>query len=273
VVGQNLTTAWGQQVIVDNRSGAGGNIGIGFVGKAPADGYTLLMTSVSFTSNPALYSKPPFDPIKDFVPISLVATSQNVLIVHPSIPAKTVKDLIGIAKSKPGQLNFSSAGIATSQHLAGELFKLMAEVNMVHIPYKGGQAGLVALISGEVSLMFNNLFTALPFIKDRRLRALAVTSLQRSTIMPELPTVSQSGLSGYNVSTWYGLLAPSGTPQPIITKLNAELMRILKQPETREQIGSVVELIPSTPEQFAAHLKQEIAKWADVVQRSGARAD
>ena len=273
VVSQNLTAAWGQQVIVDNRSGAGGNIGIGFVGKAPADGYTLLITSVSFTSNPALYSKPPFDPIKDFAPITLIATSQNVLIVHPSLPAKNVKDLIGIAKAKPGQLNFSSSGIATSQHLAGELFKLMAEVDMVHIPYKGGQAGLVALISGEVSLMFNNLFTALPYIKDRRLRALAVTSLRRSTIMPELPTIAQSGLPGFDVSTWYGLLAPSGTPQPVITKLNTEVMRILRQPETREQIGSVVELIPSTPEQFAAHIKQEIAKWSDVVQRSGARAD
>ena len=272
-IGQQLAEAWGRQVVVENRPGAGGNIGIGAAAKSPADGHTLLLVSVSFTSNPALYSKPAFDLIRDFAPVTLVAASQNALIVHPSVPAKSVRDLIRLAKSKPGQLNFSSSGIGTSQHLGGELFKSMANVEMLHIPYKGGPAGLVALISGEVSLMFNNLFTAIPYVKDGRLRALAVTGARRSPAMPELPTIAESGVPGYNVSTWYGLLVPAGTPQAVITKLNTEVVRILNQSETRERMGGIVELIPSTPDQFAAHIKQEIVRWAGVVKRSGARAD
>ncbi len=273
VIGQQLAGAWGQPVVVENRPGAGGNIGIGFAAKSPPDGHTLLLASVSLTSNHALYSKPAFDPIRDFAPVTLVASSQNAVIVHPSVPAKSVRDLIRLAKSKPGQLNFASSGIGTSQHLAGELFKLMAGVEMQHIPYKGGPQGLTALISGEVSLMFNNLFTALPYVKDRRLRALAVTSARRSPAAPELPTIAESGLPGYDVSTWYGLLVPAGTPQAVITKLNTEVVRILNQSETRERLGGVVELIPGTPDQFAAHIRKEIVLWADVVKRSGARAD
>lgn len=273
LIGQALTGAWGQQVIVDNRPGAGGNIATELVAKSAADGYTMLLVSVGLTSNPALYKKLAYDPIKDFAPVTLVAATQNVLIVHPSVPAKTVGELIRLAKSRPGELNFSSAGIGTSQHLAGELFKSMAGIEIQHIPYRGGPLGLTALISGDVSLMFNNLVTALPFVKAGRLRALAVTSARRSPAAPEIPTIAESGLPGYNVSTWYGLLVPAGTSKEIVAKLNTELNKILNLPETRERLRDVVELIPSTPEQFAVHIKQEMVKWAKVVKQSGARAD
>lgn len=273
VSGQQLAEVWGRQVIVENRPGAGGNIGIGVAAKAPADGHTLLMVSVSFTSNPALYRKAAFDPIRDFAPVTLVASSQNALIVHPSVPVRSVRDLIQFASSRPGQLNFSSSGIGTSQHLGGELFKSMAQVEMLHIPYKGGQAGLVALVSGEVSLMFNNLFTALPYVNDGRLRALAVTSDRRAPVIPDLPTVAESGLPGFNVTTWYGLLVPAGTSPQIIGKLNSEMTRILSHREAKQRMGGVVELIPSTPEQFAEHIRKEIARWSAVVKQSGTRAD
>lgn len=273
MIGQALAGAWGQQVVVDNRPGAGGNIATDLVAKSAPDGYTMLLASVGFTSNPALYKKLSYDPIKDFAPVTLVAATQNVLIVHPSVPAKSVRELIQLAKSKPGQLNFSSSGTGTSQHLAGELFKSMAGIDIQHIPYRGGPLGLTALISGEVSLMFNNLFTALPYVKAGRLRALGVTSSRRSPAAPEIPTIAESGLPGYNVSTWYGLLVPAGTPKEIVVKLNTEVNRILNLPETKERLHNVVELIPSTPEQFAAHIKEEIVKWAKVVKQSGARAD
>jgi tripartite-type tricarboxylate transporter receptor subunit TctC len=273
VVGQGLVEAWGQPLVVENRPGAGGNIGTEFVAKSAADGYTMLMISVGFTSNPALYRKLASDPIKDFAPVTLLAATQNVLIVHPSVPAKSVRELIQLAKSRPGQLNFSSSGTGTSQHLAGELFKSMAGVEMQHIPYRGGPVGLTALISGEVSLMFNNLFTALPYVKAGRLRALAVTSARRSPVAPDIPTIAESGLPGYNVSTWYGLLVPAGTPKEIVSKLNTELGRILNLPETKERLRGVEELTPSTPDQFAVHIKQEMVRWAKVVKQSGARAD
>ncbi|MBI3936560.1 MAG: tripartite tricarboxylate transporter substrate binding protein [Betaproteobacteria bacterium] len=272
-IGQRLTEAWGQPVVVENRPGAGGNIGTEVVARSPADGHTMLLISVGFTSNPALYRKLPFDPVKDFAPVSLAAATQNVVVVHPSVPARSVKELIQLAKSRPGQLNFASSGTGTSQHLAGELFKSMAGVQMQHIPYRGGPLALTALISGEVSLMFNNLFTALPHVEAGRLRALAVTSAQRSPAAPGIRTIAESGLPDYNVSTWYGLLVPAGTPKGIVAKLNAEVVRILNLPEMRARLGNVVELTPSTPDQFAAHIRQEMVKWAQVVRQSGARAD
>ena len=272
-IGQRLTEAWGQPVVVENRPGAGGNIGTESVAKSAADGYTMLLISVGFASNPALYSKLPFDPIKDFAPVTLVATTQNVLIVHPSVPARSARELIQLAKSRPGQLNFGSSGTGTSQHLAGELFKSMAGVQMQHVPYRGSAPALTALIGGEVSLMFNNLLTALPHVKAGRLRALAVTSAERSPAAPEIPTMAESGLPGYDVSTWYGLLVPTGTPKEIVAKLNAELVRILNLTDVKERLGNVVELTPSTPDQFAAHIRQEMVRWAKVVKQSGARAD
>lgn len=272
-IGQRLTEAWGQPVVVENRPGAGGNIGTEIVAKSPADGHTMLLISVGFTSNPALYRKLPYDPVRDFAPVSLVAATQNVVVVHPSVPARSVKELIRLAKSRPGQLNFASSGTGTSQHLAGELFKSMAGVEMQHIPFRGGPLALTSLISGEVSLMFNNLFTALPHVEAGRLRALAVTSARRSAAAPGIPTIAESGLPGYDVSTWYGLLVPAGTPKGIVAKLNAEVVRILNLPEMRERLGNVVELIPGTPDQFAAHIRQEMVKWAQVVRQSGARAD
>ncbi len=273
LVGRRLTAAWGQPVVVENRPGAGGNTGTELVAKSVADGYTMLMISVGFTSNPALYSKLMFDPIKDFAPVTLIAASQNVLIVHPSVPARSVTELIQLAKSRRGQLNFASSGTGTSQHLAGELFKSMTGVEMQHIPFKGGAQGLTALISGEVSLMFNNLFTALPHVKQGRLRALAVTSARRAPAAPEIPTIAESGVPGYNVSTWYGLLVPAATPKEIVAKLNVEVVRILNLPELREQLKDVVELTPSTQDQFAVHIGKEMVQWAKVVKQSGARAD
>ena len=273
-IGQRLTEAWGQPVVVENRPGAGGNIGTESVAKSAADGYTMLLISVGFASNPALYSKLPFDPIKDFAPVTLVATTQNVLIVHPSVPARSARELIQLAKSRPGQLNFGSSGTGTSQHLAGELFKSMAGVQMQHVPYRGSAPALTALIGGEVSLMFNNLLTALPHVKAGRLRALAVTSAERSPAAPEIPTMAESGLPGYDVSTWYGLLVPAGTPKEIVARLNAEVVRILNLPELKERLRSQgADVIPSTPDQFAAHIRQEMVKWAQVVRQSGARAD
>ncbi len=273
-IGQRLTEAWGQPVVVENRPGAGGNIGTESVAKSAADGYTMLLISVGFASNPALYSKLPFDPIKDFAPVTLVATSQNVLIVHPSVPARSARELIQLAKSRPGQLNFGSSGTGTSQHLAGELFKSMAGVQMQHVPYRGSAPALTALIGGEVSLMFNNLLTALPHVKAGRLRALAVTSARRSPAAPDIPTMAASGLPGYDVSTWYGLLVPTGTAKEIVAKLNAEVVKFLNLPELNERLGSQgAEAIPSTPDQFAAHIRQEMVKWAQVVRQSGARAD
>jgi tripartite-type tricarboxylate transporter receptor subunit TctC len=197
-----------------------------------------------------------------------------VIIVHPSVPAATVTKLIRLGKSKKGvPLNFSSAGVGTSQHLSAELFKSMTGIEMQHVPYKGGALGVTALVSGEVSLMFNNVYTALPYVRSGRLRAIAVTSARRSPAAPEIPTIAESGLPGFDVSTWYGMLATGGTPAPVIAKLNAEVGRILNQPETRERLGNIVELTPGSPEQFAAHLKREIARWAAVVKQSGARAD
>ncbi len=274
-IGQELSKAWSQPVIVDNRPGAGGNIGADIVAKAPPDGYTILMGAVSTHAiNVTLYNKLPYDPIKDFAPVTLITSVPNVLVVHPSVPAKNVKELIALAKSRPGQLNFASGSTGSAGHLAGELFNVMAGVDMTHIPYKGAAPAVIDLIAGHVSLMFDNLASALPNIKAGRVRALAVTTLKRSPLLPQLPTISESGLRGFDVSTWFGIFAPGATPPDIVARLNREVVRILHTPEMRERLATQgAEPVGNQPEEFAAFIKTEIPKYAKVVKASGAKAD
>ena len=274
-LGQELNKSWGQPVIVDNRPGAGGNIGADFVAKSPPDGYTIVMGAVSTHAiNVTLYSKLPYDPIKDFAPITLITSVPNVLVVHPSVPARNVKELIALAKARPGALNFASGSTGSAGHLAGELFKTMAHVDMAHIPYKGAAPAVVDLMAGQVSLMFDNLASALPNIKAGRVRALAVTTLRRSPMLPELPTISEAGLRGFDVATWFGVLAPAGTPPEIVSKFNAEIVRILNTPAMKERLAALgAEPVGNKPEEFAAFIKAEIPKYARVIKASGARAD
>lgn len=274
-IGQELNKAWNQPVIVDNRPGAGGNIGADVVAKSPADGYTILMGAVSTHAiNPTLYSKLPYDPIRDFAPVTLITSVPNVLVVHPSLPVKTVKDLVALAKSKPGQLNFASGSTGSAGHLAGELFNSMAGVQMTHIPYKGAAPAVIDLIAGHVSLMFDNLASALPNIKAARVRAIAVTTLKRSPLLPELPTISESGLPGFDVSTWFGIFAPANTPPDVVNKLNTEVVRILRTSEMRERLATLgAEPVGNKPDEFLAFIKSEIPKYAKVIKASGAKAD
>ncbi len=275
VLSQELTKAWGQPVIVENRPGVGGNIGSDAVAKSAADGYTLLMGTVGTHGiNVSLYKKMPYDAVKDFAPITLVAAVPNILVVHPSLPVKSVKELIEYAKANPNKLNFASAGNGTSIHLCGELFKTMAGVSMTHVPYKGSAPAVTDLIGGQVHLMFDNMPSSLPHVKAGKLRALAVTSAKRSPAAPDLPTIAEAGVPGYDATSWFGVLAPAGTPREIVTKLNQEIVRILALPEIKERLsGQGAEPVGNSPEQFAAHIKTEIAKWSDVVKASGAQVD
>lgn len=273
-IGQKLSESLGQPFIVDNRPGANGNIGSEIAARATGDGYTLLMGTANLTVNPNFYPKLPYNTLKDFSPISLVTITPNILVVHPSVRATSVKELISVAKSKPGALNFASNGSGASSHLSGELFKTMTGTSMVHVPFKGGGPALTALLSGEVQLMFGNPLPLLPHVKTGKLRALAVTSAKRSAAAPDLPTMAEAGLPGYEVSPWYGLLAPSGTPKAIINTLSQEVIKVLRLPDVREQLSrSGADPIGNTPEEFSDFIKAELVKWAKVIKESGAKLD
>jgi tripartite-type tricarboxylate transporter receptor subunit TctC len=274
-IAQKLAERVAQQVVVDNRPGAGGNIGTDIVAKSAPDGYTLLMGSAGpLAINASLFAKMPFDPVRDLAPVTLAASTPNVLVVHPSLKAATVKELIALAKTKPGEINFASSGHGTPAHLAGELFNSMAGVKLVHVPYKGAAPALADLLGGQVQLMFSTMPPALPHVRDGKLRALAVTSLKRSPAAPELPTVDEIALPGFEANTWHGVVLPAGASAAIIARLNREIVAILHLPDVVERLSSQgAEAVGSTPEEFAAYIKSETVKWARVVRESGAKAE
>jgi tripartite-type tricarboxylate transporter receptor subunit TctC len=274
VVTQKLSESLGQQVVTDNRPGATGNIGTEIAARAAPDGYTLLQVATSHATNPALSVKMPFDPIRDFAPVTLLSQSPNLWIVHPSLPAKNMRELIALAKARPSEINFSSSGTGSSQHLAGELLKSLARIDIVHIPYKGSPPALIDLLGGRVVLMCSTIAPAMPLVKSGKLRALAVTGLKRSAAAPEIPTVAESGLPGYEATAWQGVLAPAGTAREIIVRLNAELVRIINLPEVRKPLAEQgYEPAGNSPEQFADYIKSEIAKWTRVIKAAGIKAE
>ena len=275
-VAQRLTQTTGQAFVVDNRPGAGGNIGAEMVAKAPPDGYTMLMGTVgTHAINPSLYAKMPYDHVKDFVPVILVAGVPNVLEINPELPVNSVQELIAYAKANPGKLNFASSGSGTSIHLSGELFKSMTGVQMTHVPYKGSSPALADLAGGQVQLMFDNLPSSLALIKAGKLKPLAVTSLTRSSALPNVPTVAESGLPGFEASSWFGLLAPAGTPKDVVAKINGEVAKWLATPEAKEKLAAQGAIVASglTPDDFARHIATETTKWQKVVKDSGAKVE
>lgn len=274
LIAPKLQESLGQPFVIDNRGGAGGNIGTAVGAKAEPNGYTIVMAAAAFAINASLYRRLPFDPVKDFVPISLIAATPNIVAVHPSVPAKSIEELIRLAKAKPHSLNYASAGNGTTSHLAAELFKSMAGVDMVHVPYKGTAPGVTALLSGESQVAFAPALTLVGHIKANRVRALAITSAKRSPAFPELPTVAESGVAGFEARQWYGVVAPAGTPSEIVARLSGEIAKVVQTPELRKHFlveGS--EPIGSTPQEFGSHIRAEIAKWAKVVKASGAQID
>jgi len=261
-------------VIVDIRPGAGGNIATEIVAKSPADGYTLLEPAFAHAANPYLYAKLPFDAVKDFAPVLLFASIANVLVIHPSVPAHSVKDLIAFAKAHPGQLTMGSSGNGTASHLASELMNYMAGIKTTHVPYKGLAPAHTDLMGGQLSMLFDGIVTGMPAVNAGRLRALAVTTAKRWQGTPDIPTMSEAGLAGFEVNSWYGLLAPAGTPREIITRLNTEVSRALREPDARERLYSIgAEPMNNTPEEFAAYINAEMAKWSKVIKAAGIRAE
>jgi tripartite-type tricarboxylate transporter receptor subunit TctC len=273
-IGQKLSESTGQPVVIDNRPGANTNIGHEAAAKAPPDGYTVLMTASTLTINPALYPKLPFDAITSFTPVTLFATTPLLLVVHPSLPAKSVKELVAFAKARPGQLHFGSAGNGSTLHLAGELFNTLAGVKLVHVPYKGVTGAFTDLLGGQIYIMFPGAPIALPQVQAGKLRALGATGSKRTSAAPELPTVAEAGLPGYEVVVWYGALVPAGTPAPIVQRLHGEIVKALATPDIRSRWGTLgAESTHSTPDEFAAFLKADVGKWAKVVKDSGAKID
>jgi tripartite-type tricarboxylate transporter receptor subunit TctC len=269
-----FTEAWGQPAVVENKPGANTVIGTDFVAKAAPDGYTLLIVAFPFAVTPSLLKNMPYDTVKDFAPIAWAAVSPNALVVNPSLPVKNVAELIALAKAKPGTLSYASTGNGSSNHISMELFKSLAGVDIVHIPYKGSGPAVTDLLGGQVQLMFDNAPNVMPHVKAGKLRALGMSSAKRSSFAPDIPTVAEAGVPGYEVAVWFGVVAPAGTPREIVQKLNAEVLRILAMPDVRERFQSQgVEPVGSTPEQFGEHIKSQMAKWGKVVQDAGVKAE
>jgi tripartite-type tricarboxylate transporter receptor subunit TctC len=274
-IAQKIGEAWNQSVVVDNRPGAGGNIGADIVAKSPPDGYTILMGALSTHAvNPSLYARMPYDAVKDFAPITLVAVTPNVLVVNAALPVNSAKEFVAYAKANSGKLAFGSGSNGSAGHLAGELFKVETGTEIIHVPYKGGAPATQALLAGDTQFMFDNLANAMPQVKAGKLKALAVTTAERSKLAPDLPTMAEAGLPGFDIATWFGLFAPAGTPKEIVAKWNAEVTRILNSPDMRERlVAQGAEPAPMSPDQFAAFVRSEIAKYARIVKASGAKVD
>jgi tripartite-type tricarboxylate transporter receptor subunit TctC len=274
LVASKINEPLGQNVIVENRTGAAGSIGAASVAKSPPDGYTLLVVSSSYSINPSIYSNLPFDPQKDLVPVSLFAEAPFLLLVHPSLPAKSVKELIALAKAKPGVLTYGSGGIGSSGHLAGALFEIRSGVKLAHVPYRGAGQALIDLLGGQVTFTFASVLSSTPHMKQGRLRVLAQTGVKRSSALPQVPTVAEAGVPGYSTTTWYGLLAPAATPAAVIDRLAAASNKAVMSPDIRERIlADGAEPIGSSPAVFQKHLAAEIAKWAKVVKAAGVKAE
>lgn len=275
VYAQKLSASTGQQFIVDNRSGAGGTIGTEAVTKSAPDGYTINFGSTSSLAvSPNLYPKLPFDLMRDVAPVTQVATASIVLAMHPSVPAKNMRELIALARSRPGQINFASSGNGSSLHLCGEYLKYLAKIDLVHVPYKGVGLALPDLIAGQVQLLFSDMAPFVPYVKTGKLRVLAVTTAHRSKLYPDLPTIGESGAPGYDLAGWYGVVVPAGTPRPVIDRLHAEFGKAMRAPDMAERYATLgVEPVDSSPEQFAAYMRAELGKWGDIIKRSGTRLE
>lgn len=274
-LGEKASKSLGQSVVIENKSGAGGNIGADNVAKSPGDGYTIMITSIGMATNMALYPKLSYDPVKDFAPVSLLAVVPNVLVTNATQPSvKTVADVIANAKAQPGKLTYASAGNGTSIHLAGEVFASQAKVDMLHIPYKGSGPAVTDLLGGQVNYMFDSITSAKPHILSGKLRAVGLTTAKRSSALPNVPTLAESGLAGYEVSPWFAVFAPASTPKPIIAKLNAALLDAMKQPDIKAKFETIgAESIGSTPEELGKYLNQEIARWGKLIKDQNIKSD
>jgi len=273
-IAPGLSDGLGQQVVVDNRGGAGGTVGTELASRAAPDGYTVLLATANTAMNVSLYTKWTVDPLKDFDAVSLLGSAPNILAVHPSLPAKTVKDLIALAKSRPGQINYASGGSGSTSHLATELFKTMAGVELLHVPYKGTGPAMIAVLSGESAVVIPPASVVLPHMKTARLRALAIASATRLETVPDLPTMAESGVPRYEASQWYGLVVPRGAPQEVVSQLNRELVKVVQNPDLKARLlAQATTVVGSTPQQFAIYLRDEVDKWARVVKVSGARVE
>jgi tripartite-type tricarboxylate transporter receptor subunit TctC len=275
IVAEKINPAWGQSVIVDNKAGAGGNIGADIVAKSPADGYTIVMGTVGTHSiNGSLYAKMPYDMVKDFTPVTLVASTPNLLVVNPNVPAASVKELMALAKAKPGQLMYGSPGVGTSVHVSGELFATMGGVKLTHVPYKGRAMAIPDLLGGQIQMMFDNMPSALPVVKEGKLRAIGVTSAKRSPSAPDIPTLAEQGLPGFEATSWFAVFAPANTPKDVVNKLHAELVRIYQLPDVQAKLKTLgLDPLLGGPDALAAYQKAEISKWQKVVKDSGAKAE
>ena len=270
ILGQKLSEQLGQQFVVENRAGAGTVIGNDAVAKSAPDGYTLLMGLSTLAINPSMYAKLPYDALRDFAPISQSVSACNILILHPSVPAKTVVELIALARAKPGSLTFGSAGMGTNPHLSGELFKSLARIDMVHVPFKGSGQSIISQLAGEIAANFPSVPTAMPYIKAGRLRGIGVTTLRRVEVLPDVPSIAEAGLPGYEATQWFGLLAPAGTPRPIIDRLYQESSRALRSADMKERMTAEgLEVVGSTPEEFASYIRSETEKWTQVIKAAG----